>query len=236
MALRNAKLQANPGIIIAFETLTGKRIRFVLAENTTLENLYLVAYQKREAQNRSASLEHYLRAINLFHQNVKLKSTSSTLRQTGIQHGSLIRVNFKKWVAGIGVDKATLSLIDPVTLDEVSGKPYFLEPGCKHLFDRESLTHWIEERFRADEPPTCPCCRTAINDEHIRELVPVPPQPDEAEEMSLFSFIIIGQPSRTLGFFSRGGNILTQPSAHPGLDSSESSEDENPSSMNTPRR
>ncbi len=179
MLLRSQRTYPDTEITITFVSSENKRSQITLTANATIQQLYQATYDRRPEKYKDASLENYLRAINLSCQGIKLKSFASTLVASNIATGSIIRESFKKWITAINVDKNTLEITDPITLEPILGKPYFL-PDCNHALGKESLKQWIETRLRQRQQPNCPCCRAVITNEHIDKLVPVRPEPDPA--------------------------------------------------------
>lgn len=183
--------QATNEMSVSFRLLSEKSTRLSFSPESKIEALYQAAYNLRSAEYKNATFDNYKRAINLSCQGIKLKNFQSTLAQSNIQGGSVIRESLKKWTNGFGVDKSTLTVQDPFTQDTMEGKPYLLDPGCKHVLEQTSLKQWIEKFLKQGKEPQCMCCRTKIVNQHIDKLVPVRPQPAPIPEAEFLLQIVI---------------------------------------------
>lgn len=52
---------------------------------------------------------------------------------------------------------------DPVTLDPIA-QPLGLNPGYQHYFEATALLTWIQTQKQNGHQPSCPTCRTDINE------------------------------------------------------------------------
>lgn len=52
---------------------------------------------------------------------------------------------------------------DPITLEPIE-RPMRLNPGCQHYFEASALLIWRQTQKRNNQKPTCPTCRTFIDE------------------------------------------------------------------------
>ena len=59
-------------------------------------------------------------------------------------------------------DWGTLSAESSITSEDIS-KPFLLNPGCLHTFDKAELREWALKVIKAEGTPSCPHCKSKID-------------------------------------------------------------------------
>jgi hypothetical protein len=153
----------NNEIKIIVKQFTGKSILISIDANKSIAELLEAAYNKRQPQQEAATVTNYVKAVNLIFSGVELDH-SKAIKDYKIKSGSTINEVLKSWTMGSrdDFDWGTLSAESSITSEDIS-KPFLLNPGCLHTFDKAELREWALKVIKAEGTPSCPHCKSKID-------------------------------------------------------------------------